>query len=101
VTSCYRSWAEQDRLYRQFLKCKAAGEVISPANKKPECRYPANPPGASGHNFGLAWDSVVPAHQQWTWDYLRTAAGFRIPPNDRIHAEVPDWHHYTSNLRRG
>lgn len=101
VTSCYRSWAEQTALYNRYQKCVARGEQITPGNPNPECRYPANRPGDSAHNYGLAWDSVVPAHEQWAWDYLRSYAGFRIPPNDRIHAEVPDWRQYTSALRRG
>lgn len=101
VTSVYRSWAEQTRLRQQFEKCVARGQTISPANPDPACRYPANQPGDSAHNFGLAWDSHVPAHQQWTWDYLRTYAGFHVPAHDRIHAEVPDWRQYAGQLRRG
>lgn len=101
VTSCYRSWAEQTKLYQAYQRCRARGERVHPGNGNPECRYPANAPGDSAHNFGFAWDSVVPAHQQWTWDYLRTAAGFRVPENDRIHAEVPNWRAFASNLRRG
>jgi LAS superfamily LD-carboxypeptidase LdcB len=101
ITSCYRSWAEQTTLRAQYEKCLARGETVHPGNANPACRYPANKPGDSAHNFGLAWDSHVPAEQQWTWDYLRTAAGFRVPDNDRIHAEVPNWRHFTTNLRRG
>lgn len=101
VTSAYRSWAEQTTLRNQFEKCVAAGEKISPANPHAACRYPANQPGDSAHNFGLAWDSWVPAWQQWAWDYLRRYAGFTVPENDRIHAEVPDWRRFTTNLRRG
>ncbi|MGH7510998.1 MAG: hypothetical protein ACREMZ_16255 [Gemmatimonadales bacterium] len=101
VTSVYRSWAEQTRLRGNFEKCVVRGETISPSNPDAACRYPANEPGDSAHNFGLAWDSVVPPHQQWAWDYLRTYAGFRVPENDRIHAEVPNWRQYTGALRRG
>jgi len=101
VTSVYRSWAEQTKLYDQYQKCLAARETISPANPKAECRYPANKPGDSAHNFGMAWDSWVPEDQWWAWTYLREHAGFKVPAHDRIHAEVPDWRQYTTNLRRG
>jgi LAS superfamily LD-carboxypeptidase LdcB len=102
VTSGYRSWAEQTKLRAAYEKCLARGETISPANPNPECRYPANRPGDSAHNVGFAWDSHVPAHQQWTWNYLRRYAGFDVPTNDEIHAEVPQWRqHITPNLRRG
>lgn len=77
VTSGQRSWELQERLYADYLAGKS--------------RFPANPPGQSAHNYGLAWDSVTdPKYQDW-WDQLRAYAGFRIPPNDRIHAEVPNW----------
>jgi D-alanyl-D-alanine carboxypeptidase len=101
VTSAYRSWAEQTRLRQSYEKCLARGERVHPGNPNPECRYPANEPGDSAHNWGLAWDSWVPAEQQWTWDYLRTYAGFRVPEHDRIHAEVPNWRDHRGQLRRG
>ena len=77
VTSTYRSLSEQRKLYRDFL-----------AGKSP---YPANPAGQSGHNYGLAWDSWVPDAQMPLWTAIREAAGFRVPANDLIHAEVPSW----------
>lgn len=88
ITSGYRSWAEQERLYKAFL----AGSS----------KWPANRPGDSAHQFGFAWDSHVPDSQQWTWDYLRRHAGFEVLAHDIIHAQVPNWRAYTSNqLRRG
>jgi len=89
VTSGYRSWAEQEKLYREFVAGRS--------------QFPANRPGDSAHNFGFAWDSVVPANQQWSWNYLRRYAGFEVLEHDIIHAQVPNWRAYTStqNLRRG
>jgi hypothetical protein len=101
VTSGYRSWAEQTRLRQQFEGCLARGEKVHAGNPNPACRWPANQPGDSSHNFGLSWDSWVPAHQQWAWNYLRTYAGFHVPEHDHIHAEVPNWRQYAGQLRRG
>lgn len=77
VTSTYRSLGEQRKLYRTYLAGRAS--------------FPANPPGQSGHNYGLAWDSWVPDAQMPLWTTIRELAGFRVPPNDLIHAEVPSW----------
>lgn len=86
VTSVYRDLTTQARLRRAYETCVAQGRFPGPG-----CRYPANRPGDSAHNFGLAWDSVTePQYQDW-WDAVRQWIGFRVPPNDRIHAEVPDW----------
>jgi hypothetical protein len=101
ITSTLRTWAEQTKLRTQFESCVAKGEEIEPGNPNPACRYPANEPGDSAHNFGLAWDSWVPAQQQWAWNYLRRQAGFHVPGHDQIHAEVPDWRRYAGQIRRG
>jgi len=77
ITSTYRSWEQQTKL-------RAAYE-------RGESRYPANRPGDSAHNYGWAWDSVVQPHEQALWDQIREYVGFRVPPNDRIHGELPDW----------
>lgn len=82
VTSTYRSWGQQSRLRRRYL----AGE--SP--------FPANRPGDSAHNYGLAWDSVVEPRYQDAWDYIREWVGFEVPGNDRIHAQVPGWRQYVT-----
>lgn len=77
VTSTFRSWAEQERLRRRWE------DGLSP--------WPANRPGDSAHQYGLAWDSVVhPDLQPW-WDYVRRYAGFEVLDNDAIHAQVPSW----------
>lgn len=80
ITSSYRSWAEQTRLRARW--------------ERGESQYPANRPGDSAHNFGWAWDSVVPRHQQGLWNDIRRYAGFEVLPGDIIHGQVPDWRQY-------
>lgn len=108
ITSVTRSWAEQTKLRQRYEQCVAAGEPISPANPNPACRYPANQPGDSAHNFGLAWDSWVPEGEwqpgwsYWAaWTVIRKWAGFIVPDKDRVHAEVPNWRTVAPNLKRG
>lgn len=93
VTSGLRTWADQERLYREYQAKLAKGQAT----------YPANKPGDSAHQYGLAFDSWVPEPEWWTWSYLRTWAGFRVPDHDRIHAEVPQWRNYVTAgmLKRG
>ena len=86
VTSGYRSLQLQTKLRRRFEKCVAQGRFPGPG-----CRFPANRPGDSAHNFGLAWDSTTSPRQQDNWNLLRRLVGFRVPANDLIHAEVPEW----------
>jgi len=83
VTSVYRSWAEQTKLRARYL----AGQS----------RWPANKPGDSAHNFGWAWDSVVPASQQEAWNTIRRYVGWEVLPNDRIHGQLPSWRSYRSS----
>lgn len=90
VTSGHRTWAEQERLYRNYQQCLAAGNM----GRTPDCKYPANRPGDSAHNFGLAFDSWVEPHLQQWWNYVRRYAGFDVPSNDLIHAQVPQWRKY-------
>jgi len=102
VTSGYRSWAEQTKLRQQFESCISRGEVISSSNSNPACRYPANEPGDSSHNYRWAWDSWVPAEWIPAWVWLRRYAGFTVPDHDMIHAEVPEWRSYLpAPLKRG
>lgn len=91
VTSGKRSSSEQRRLYEQYAKCVREGTFGTP---RCPTRWPANPPGTSAHEYGLAWDSVVDARYQDWWNRVREAAGFRVPRNDAIHAEVPNWRQY-------
>jgi len=90
VTSAVRPWAQQVTLRRNFERCVAEGRFPSP----PDCRFPANRPGDSSHQFGLSFDSVVDARDQSNWNAIRRWVGFRVPSNDLIHAEVPDWRRF-------
>lgn len=86
VASVTRDWNEQQRLYNRYVACKNAGRFPSP-----ECPYPANAPGDSAHNFGLAWDSVVePQYKKW-WVDVRRWVGFTVYDHDDPHAELPSW----------
>ena len=58
------------------------------------CKYPANQPGDSAHNYGLAWDSYVPEEEMPLWVRIREYCGFAVPVNDEVHAELPDWREY-------
>ena len=92
VTSGYRSWEEQARLRRNFERCVQTGRF----GKEPGCMFPANRPGDSSHNWGLSFDSTTsPEYQDW-WDAVREYAGFEVLPNDRIHAQVPNWRSYVN-----
>jgi len=77
VTSVFRSWAEQYQLYLRFKAGKSA--------------WPANFPGDSAHQYGLAFDSWVEPDHQALWAAIRRYVGWYVPPGDVIHAEVPGW----------
>lgn len=86
VTSVYRSWTDQLRLRQRWERGGSP--------------YPAARPGESAHNYRLAWDSVLPPEwrgdpqaEAW-WEAVREYAGFNVPSNDTIHAELPDWPSY-------
>lgn len=81
VTSGFRSWEEQTKLYQRYQSGGSA--------------FPANRPGDSAHNFGLAFDSVVAPEYQAAWDWIRRYVGFEVLPNDIIHGQVPNWRQYT------
>ena len=80
ITSVYRSWGEQQTLRSRY--------------ERGESRFPANRPGDSAHNYGWAFDSVVPGPQQALWDQIRRHVGFEVLSNDIIHAQVPSWRRY-------
>jgi hypothetical protein len=60
------------------------------------CAWPANRAGDSGHNYGLAWDSWVPDELMPDWIAWRRWQGWTVPPNDVIHAELPNWRAYVA-----
>lgn len=102
VTSGLRSMAEQLRLRNQYETCLARGEKVAASNTNPACRFPANEPGDSAHNYGWAWDSWVPPEYREAWVYIRRYAGFTVPDHDWVHAEVPNWRQYAPQVvRRG
>ena len=80
VTSAYRGWDEQQTLYDRF--------------RRGEATFPANRPGDSAHNYGWAFDTVVPRSHQPLWDEIRRYVGFEVLENDIIHAQVPDWRRF-------
>lgn len=80
VTSVYRSWSEQAALRRRYEAGKS--------------RFPANRPGDSSHNYRLSWDSWVPDAEMPLWTAIREYVGWRVPPNDNIHGELPEWRRY-------
>jgi len=94
VTSVYRSWQSQRALRDNFERCVARGDF----RRTRECRFPANRPGDSAHNFGLAWDSVVDARYQDWWNAVRRHAGFEVPTGDLIHAQLPRWRDFAGSL---
>jgi hypothetical protein len=114
VTSTARTWAEQVALYDHWVKCQQAGRAYQP----PDCLYPANQPGDTAHHVwktgegrsgALAFDSV-PADRgvelpkdDYRWDWwkqIREYVGFRVPENDFVHAELPNWREYTVSIER-
>lgn len=96
ITSVSRSFTNQARLRANFERCVARGRFPS----APNCRFPANRPGDSAHNYGLAFDSVVPASQLPMWTAIREWVGWGVPSNDAIHSELPGWRQYVLPPRR-
>ena len=94
-TSYGRSAANQAALRNNFDECVARGLYPSSASLFPgyTCKYPANRPGDSAHEYGLAFDSSVPPEWLPVWTALRQFAGFSVldENGDPIHAEVPAW----------
>jgi len=77
VTSTRRNWAEQLRLREAW--------------ERGESKFPANRPGDSSHQYGLAFDSWVPDEDMACWVEIRQQVGLRVPAGDLIHAERPNW----------
>lgn len=99
VTSVVRPREQQRELYDRFVTCRARGRwhpELPPEDRPEACRFPANPPGLSAHEYGLAWDSVPPDGLMEWWVAVREYYGWRVPPNDPIHAEAPNWRAWLS-----
>lgn len=91
ITSVYRSWQDQAQLYSRYQAALADGTFPSPS-----APYPANAPGDSAHNYGLAWDSWVPAQDMQWWIDVRRALGWKVYDHDAVHAELPNWRQYVT-----
>jgi hypothetical protein len=96
VTSVFRSLDFQRRLRANYELCLARGKSGQAVSVTPgmSCAYPANRPGDSSHNFGLAWDSITEERFQPFWNEIRRWVGWEVPPGDVIHAELPGWRRY-------
>lgn len=84
LTSVRRNWGEQEELYANYRRGLS--------------KFPANPPGESPHQYGVAWDSSVPAVDQPMWDRIRAYYGWKLYPHDPVHAEFPNWREYRARL---
>lgn len=84
VTSVRRNWAEQEELYARYRAGLA--------------EFPANAPGDSPHQYGVAWDSTVPAAQLPLWNAIRRYFGWQLYPHDPVHAELPGWRNHRAVL---
>jgi D-alanyl-D-alanine carboxypeptidase len=78
VTSTYRSFAEQTRLYRRYLSGLQS--------------LPVAPPGTSAHEFGYAFDMIVTPFEAlrdvgYTWRQWGGVWGGEF--NDPVHFEYP------------
>lgn len=85
ITSIRRNWAEQSKLYDEYISGLRT--------------IPANPPGTSGHQYGVAFDSSVPPDQLQLWNAIRAHWGWKLYANDPVHAELPGWQNYTRFLK--
>lgn len=82
VTSAFRTYQEQERLYRAYLEGRNNG-------------LPAVPPGTSDHEQGLALDLARPGHDPFTDEGLARLGpawvrhGGRWTPRDPVHFAAP------------
>lgn len=74
ITSGYRSYATQAKLYRDYVNGVAA--------------YPANPPGTSMHEKGLALD-ILSTNVEGLAGLLTSVGLVWAGPADPIHFEMP------------
>lgn len=95
ITSVRRTWAFQEQLRNHWLQCVASGHAYDP-DPALKCLYPANAPGDSAHNYGLAWDSVVDDDQWDLWNRVRAWHGWGLDAQDKVHAELPQWRSYVT-----
>lgn len=97
VTSTKRTRAEQRRLRERYEDALASGTFGQPDG----VQYPANRPGDSAHQYGLAFDSVtVRPEQAQAWIKIRKLFGWDVPDNDPVHAGLPRWREALALVRR-
>lgn len=79
ITSTRRSHAKQEALYRAYQEGRS--------------RYPAAVPGNSAHEYGLAFDMVIPnrGYQLGAGDLWTSWGGVYGHEEDPIHFEYPSW----------
>lgn len=75
ITSTFRSYASQERLYRRYLRG--------------ESRFPAAPPGRSAHEKGLAFD-MVSDDNEWLGAVWNNWGG-KWSPTDSVHFGLHNW----------
>jgi predicted amidohydrolase YtcJ len=85
IISVRRNYAEQAKLYSNYRAGKS--------------KWPANPPGQSAHQYGVAFDATVKPEHQEAWNYIRRGFGWRVHETDPPHAEYPDWQSVRDYLR--
>lgn len=91
VTSGYRDLEHQRQLRDLWIR---SGRNPYPVRFSGQTVYPANAPGDSAHNWGLAWDSYVPEQHMPLWRAVRKYVGWVLsepPGKDDVHAEWPQW----------
>lgn len=91
VTSGYRDLDHQRQLRDLWVK---SGKNPHPVRYAGQTVYPANAPGDSAHNWGLAWDSDVPDQYMPLWRDVRRYVGWVLSEpagKDDVHAEWPGW----------
>lgn len=77
IISVRRSYEEQQKLWQNYLAGKS--------------KWPANPPGDSAHEYGVAFDATVKPEHQEAWNYIRRGFGWTVHASDLPHAEYPNW----------
>ena len=77
VISVRRQYADQMKLWQDYLAGRS--------------RWPANPPGDSAHEYGVAFDATVPEGDYPRWFAIRKAYGWATFAGDPPHAEYPNW----------
>jgi len=84
IVSVRRNAVEQQKLWQNFQAGRS--------------KWPANPPGDSAHQYGVAFDTTVKPEHQEAWNFIRRGFGWTVHESDIPHAEFPNWRQYRSLL---